>query len=155
MVLLISCSAIHLCRSSSHSIPAASDSDMFDISVSYYEKGDFVYPKEDVLDEESDSDYEDPELTLRLQIGEDCKGLTEVGEEEHEMGEEIELEETPQEAQFTRSGLHQKSTAQEAEDAKLFVISENRLLDTASKAISKCTQCASNQRPSYVISSSH
>ncbi|XP_011682455.2 uncharacterized protein LOC105446831 [Strongylocentrotus purpuratus] len=137
--------SIHTTRSSSHNTEdsVASETNKFDISVSFVEKGDYIYPKEPIVDVENDSDFEDPEATLSLQIGEDCRGLEAVGPENDVLGEVTDGQ-GDMTSEFTRSGLHKKIGAEEGEEMELYIISKERLVDLATKAKSRCQRCGSS-----------
>ncbi|XP_071489552.1 uncharacterized protein, partial [Diadema antillarum] len=128
---------------------AASGRDLqeLDISVSFIEKGDFIFPKEP--EEPADDSEEEYVLDAKafLQLGPSCTNMEKYGEEEQVMGEnEAEKpEEEDEEAvmETTRSGMHVKLRAEEAKDAELFVITKSRLQDLVQKAKSTCHSCGS------------
>ncbi|XP_011664933.1 uncharacterized protein LOC100889187 isoform X2 [Strongylocentrotus purpuratus] len=119
------------------SIPQVMAEDL-DLSVSFMEKGDFVFPHEKEEEDAIDDDF-DPEF--RLQRREQfTRDLLIVGEEEEEvLGDETDGQDEPED--FTRSGLHKKIGVEEAAEADLFIITGKRLKALAQEANPVCQQC--------------
>ncbi|XP_072178893.1 uncharacterized protein [Diadema setosum] len=133
--------------------PAEPDSGVdIDISVSYVERGNFVYPNENSDDdsEDNDSDFAFDEPVIgRIQDGAKCEDLEQKGEEEGvlrikqepEEEEETEKEESREMPTTSKSGLDVKVEAQHAEDTEFFLISSSRLAELARMAASQCSTC--------------
>nr|XP_054756629.1 uncharacterized protein LOC129262527 isoform X1 [Lytechinus pictus] len=113
------------------------NADVHDISVSFAEVGDYIYPheEEDIVDDD-DSDFAAEVLLQRRP--EDIAFLRRIGEDEEVLGEQDELESS---VQTTRSGLHIKVSPEEASDLGFVVISKPRLKQLAKEAYPTCAVC--------------
>ncbi|XP_071505696.1 uncharacterized protein [Diadema antillarum] len=120
-----------------------------DVSFSFIERGDFIYPK-DTIEEASDDDTEVEEQDISLiHVGKNTDTLKQVGEDEEIIGEEEKDEEEQEgdvdddgpESVTSRSGLHSQITASEGENSQFYLITKSKLEELAALARRKCKTC--------------
>ncbi|XP_072167444.1 uncharacterized protein [Diadema setosum] len=119
-----------------------------DVSVSFFEDGEYIFPHEN---EELDVDDSEFEVKIHLQRGADqTEGMETLGEEDAIIGDLQEKGCTcddDEEKSFTRSGLHKKATVDEAVDDQFFIISKSRLQALAMETCSSCPVCSKEVMP--------